>query len=65
MTFEEYLFNWLRFETGEDCCSKCVNNTNSAELCCNFDSYGNIKEKKICHEGIIAYYEKHYANKKP
>ena len=66
MTVKEYscyLFDWLRFGSGEDVCSKCANNPKG--VCPNADRYSVEFDYNFCYYGVKKYAEQQRAaNKK-
>lgn len=53
-----YLFDWLRFESAEDVCSKCVNCPKDG-ICPNFDRDTIDFDYNTCLWGVKEYAEKH------
>lgn len=57
--FAKYLYEWLRFDSAEDCCSKCAY-CPTKDICINVDG----DDEKLCFEGMKKYAEKQSADKK-
>lgn len=54
----KYLSKWLRFDSGEDCCTRCAYDPKT-KLCPNWTKSGRLKSKQTCYDGM-----REYANKK-
>lgn len=56
--FLDYLFEWLRFESGEDVCAKCAVCPKD-RICPNADRDSIDFDYNTCLWGVKAYAEKH------
>lgn len=59
--FAQYLFNVLWNDSGADCCSKCICNSDTRKLCDNWErvqKQGGELDLNICFCGMKAYAEK-------
>lgn len=54
----DYLFEWLRFKSAEDVCSKC-NNCPKEGICPNADENSIDFDYNTCLWGVKKYAEKH------
>lgn len=61
--YAQYLFEWLRFDSSEDICSKCVNCPKD-NFCLNADPNSVDFDYNTCFYGIKKYAEGHRTNKK-